>query len=162
MLQARENGEGETYERARHVSPRPPRGRRRRCAAESEGRVPRGPRSQLRAVAAAIEDDLGSLEQLMRELGIEPSRTKDALARVAEQVARVKSSSPFAGSGSTELMDLEMLVVGITGKRALWISLREADVTSDPHRLDALINRATAQLEAVEGQRRHAARACLS
>jgi hypothetical protein len=64
------------------------------------------PDSQLHAVAAAIEDDLGSLEQLMRELGIEPSRTKDALARVAEQVARVKSISPFAGSGSTELMDL--------------------------------------------------------
>lgn len=120
------------------------------------------PESQLRAVAAAIEGDLGSLEQLMRELRVEPSRTKDALARVAEQVARVKSSSPFAGSGSTELMDLEMLVVGITGKRALWISLREADVTTNPERLDALINRATAQLETVEEQRRHAARACLS
>ena len=98
----------------------------------------------------------------MRELGIKPSRTKDALARVAEQVGRVKSSSPFAGSGSTELMDLETLVVGVAGKRALWISLREADATTDPDRLDALINRATAQLETVEGQRRRAARACLS
>lgn len=117
--------------------------------------------SQLRAVAAAIEEDLVSLEHLMRELGVEPSRTKDALARVAEQMARAKSDSPFAGSGSTELMDLETLVVGITGKRALWISLREADA-SDRERLAALIDRATAQLETVEAERRRAARSSLS
>lgn len=74
----------------------------------------------------------------------------------------MKSGSPFAGSGSTELMDFETLVVGITGKQALWISVREANAGIDPERLDALITRASAQLETVEEHRRHAARSCLS
>jgi hypothetical protein len=115
--------------------------------------------SPLRGVAAEIEDDLITLEELMREVGVGPSRAKDALARVAEQLSRVKQSTPFdSTSSATDLMDSETLVVGITGKRALWISLREADAVSDRERLEALIERATAQLEIVEEFRRVAAR----
>ena len=127
-----------------------------RLARRLASRVPEG--SPLRGVAAEIEEDLITLEELMREVGVGPSRAKDALARVAEQVSRMKQSAPFDSTCAIDLVDSETLVVGITGKRALWISLREADAVSDRERLEALIERATAQLEIVEEFRRVAAR----
>ena len=131
-----------------------------RLARRLASRVPAG--SPLRGVAVQIEDDLTALEELMREVGVGPSRAKDALVRVAEQVSRLKQSAPFDSTRAIDLMDSEALVVGITGKRALWISLREADAVSDPERLEALIERATAQLEIVEEFRRVAARESLA
>ena len=127
-----------------------------RLARRLASRVPAG--SPLRGVAVQIEDDLIMLEELMHELGVGPSRAKDVLARVAEQVSRVKQSAPFDSTRAVDLLDSETLVVGITGKRALWISLREAEAVSDRERLEALIERATAQLEIVEEFRRVAAR----
>lgn len=113
-------------------------------------------------VADEIEEDLRALEQLMRELGVEPSRVKDAVAIAAEQLARVKQRQHLLGTSSpVELIDLETLVVGITGKRALWLSLRELEVVSPPERLERLIERATSQLATVEEHRRHAARVSL-
>ena len=130
-----------------------------RLARRLASRVPEG--SPLRGVAAEIEEDLITLEELMREVGVGPSRAKDALARVAEQVSRMKQSAPFDSTCATDLVDSETLVVGITGKRALWISLREADAVSDLERLEALIERATAHLEIAEEFRRVAARQVL-
>ena len=70
----------------------------------------------------------------------------------------MKQSAPFDSTCATDLVDSETLVVGITGKRALWISLREADAVSDLERLEALIEQTTAHLEIAEEFRRVAAR----
>jgi hypothetical protein len=123
----------------------------------------RSPSSSSQAeVAHEIEHDLRALEQLMRELGVEPSRVKDAIAIAAERLARLKQGPQLVGRSSpVELIDLETLVVGITGKRALWLSLRELEVVSPPERLERLIERATSQLATVEERRRHAARVSL-
>lgn len=131
-----------------------------RLAGRIASRAPSG--SPARALAAEIEEDLVSLEGFMGELGVEPSRTKDALARTAERISRVKQSGVFGKAASSELIDLEALLVGIAGKRALWISLREVAAVADPERLQALIDRASTQLETVEAERRRAARSDLS
>lgn len=108
-------------------------------------------------VAKEVEQDLRTLEQVMRELDVEPSAVKDALAQIGARLARLKTSRPFGDPRLADLMDLEMLVVGIGGKRALWLALCELDRPLEGARLDELIERASSQFEIVERCRREAA-----
>ena len=76
-------------------------------------------------VAREIEADLRTLEGLMASIGVEPSRAKDALARLAERAGRLKlNGRVLRHSPLSDVFELETLVVGITGKEALWESLR--------------------------------------
>lgn len=112
----------------------------------------------LAGVASEIEADLRSLEALMARIGVEPSRTKDVLARLAERLSRLKlNGRVLRHSPLSDVEELETLVVGITGKEALWLSLRT--VASIPEEeLERLIERAQKQKEIVESCRRSAAR----
>lgn len=112
----------------------------------------------LARVASEIEADLRSLEALMAHLGVEPSRAKDVLARFAERLSRMKlNGRVLRHSPLSDVEELETLVVGITGKEALWQSLRTAASVPEEE-LERLIARAREQKEIVDNCRRAAAR----
>jgi hypothetical protein len=134
----------------------------RRCARRAE-RTDGG--RDLAAVAAEIEQDCATLERLMAALEVRPSPTKDAIARLAELAARLKSNGRTRGDSSMQrLYELEALSLGIAGKLALWEALRRALETHAPAGidLDELAARARSQRELVEAERLTAARIALA
>ena len=113
---------------------------------------------ELVGVASEIEQDLVALERTMRSLGVEPDAVKDALARIGERLGRLKPNGRLRErSPLSDVLELETLLVGITGKRALWLSLRA--ISGGPKDdLDRLIERAERQRKIVEEARLLAAR----
>jgi hypothetical protein len=113
----------------------------------------RGTTDDLRRVASEIEQDLIELEAIMRRLDVQPDVIKDALARIGERLGRLKPNGRLRErSPLSDLLELETLLVGITGKRALWLSLRAG--TSVPREdLDRLVERANSQKTIVEDAR---------
>ena len=117
---------------------------------------PRGTTSDLSAVAFEIHEDLAALEAIMRSLGVERDRMKDAIARVGERLGRLKPNGRLRErSPLSDVLELETLIVGITGKRALWLSLR-ASSAAPRDDLDRLVERAESQMKTVEEARLHA------
>jgi hypothetical protein len=128
-------------------------------AHRAAARLPKGSLSgALTEVAREIEADLRSLEALMASIGVEPSQAKDVLARLAERVGRLKLNGHILRrSPLSDVVELETLVIGITGKESLWESLRAvASIPEDE--LRTLIERAREQRDIVEDCRRAAAR----
>ena len=118
--------------------------------------------SDLRQVALEIEQDLVELEAIMRRVGVQPDPAKDALARIGELFGRLKPNGRLRErSPLSDLLELETLLVGITGKRALWLSLR-AGSSTPREALDRLVERADSQRTIVEDARLHAVRRAFS
>jgi hypothetical protein len=114
--------------------------------------------AHLSEVASEIHEDLASLETIMGDLGVDPAGTKDALARIGERLGRLKPNGRLRGrSPLSDLEELETLLVGITGKRALWLSLR-ASSAAPREDLDRLVDRAEHQRTVVEEARLQAVR----
>ncbi len=127
-------------------------------------RIARAPTatSDLRQVALEIGQDLVELEAIMRRLGVQPDPVKDALARIGERLGRLKPNGRLRErSPLSDLLELETLLVGITGKRALWLSLR-AGTAAPIENLDRLVERAESQRTIVEDARLHAVRRAFS
>jgi hypothetical protein len=115
-------------------------------------------RSDLQRVASEITQDLGALEGIMRDLGVEPHRAKDTFARIGERLGRLKlNGRVLRRSPLSDLLELEALRVGITGKRALWVSLA-ASSNGPTDVLERLVERAESQIRVVEDARVQAAR----
>ena len=94
----------------------------------------------------------------MRRLGVEPDRVKDTFSRIAERLGRLKLNGRLLRrSPLSDLLELETLVVGITGKQALWVSLREIP-SIKIEELDQLFERAEEQKRVVENARVAAAK----
>ncbi len=74
-----------------------------------------------------IEEDRGVLERVMTQVGAQPSLVKQAGALGAEFLTRLKQITPLLGSGSNvaRLEEIELLSLGIEGKRLLWGLLGE-------------------------------------
>ena len=113
-----------------------------------------------------ILEDRATLERLMAALGVSESRLKRALALALERVGRLKLNGQLTGySPLSRLVELEGLVLGVTGKRALWIAMQEIAGT-EPRLLefdfDELRRRAEEQLAGLEGLRIEAARLALA
>jgi len=117
-------------------------------------------RQEITGIAAEIAEDLDTLEQLMQRLQVGRSRIKDVTGVVAERLSRLKPNGRLTGrSPLSDLLELETLVAGITGKKALWVSLRGVPhVSSDE--MDQLVERAESQKRRVEAMRVAAARRC--
>jgi hypothetical protein len=101
--------------------------------------------THLRELVAEIETDRRTLERVMEAVGASPNRIKQGAAIGAELVTRLKHLVPVVGSGSREtalLEDLELLSLGIEGKRLLWLAL-----ASRAARDDRLAEFAFAELE---------------
>jgi hypothetical protein len=113
-----------------------------------------------------ILEDQATLQRLMAELGVSESRLKRALALALERVGRLKLNGQLTGySPLSRLVELEGLMLGVTGKRALWIALQEIAGTEPRLRefdFDELRRRAEEQLATLERLRIEAARLALA
>ena len=105
-------------------------------------------------VAAQIAQDRATLEDVMRQLGVEPSQMKVRLVQVAERLGRLKPNGRLFGrSPLTPVVELEVLVAGIRAKEALWTALLRAEQDLPRVDLEALAESARAQARAVDEQR---------
>jgi hypothetical protein len=88
----------------------------------------------LQALQGEIEEDRAVLERVISALGGSANPVKRAGALGAEMLASLRMQMPVLGAGSTEakrLEEIEVLSLGIEGKRLLWTALGEA-ATSEP------------------------------
>jgi len=111
-----------------------------------------------------IEEDRGTLDELLSRLRASESTVFNAMSRAGEKVARVKLLLAGRGSeGLGRLEALDALSLGIEGKRALWLALAAAAIpklqTAD---FVALARRAAAQRKSVERRRIAAAHRVLA
>jgi hypothetical protein len=113
----------------------------------------------LARIADEIAEDRESLERLMERLGVKPHPVKDAGGWVAEKVGRLKPNNRLLGySPLSRVLELEGLLIGVTGKLALWEALRDSLGESlDGVDLVALGDRAQDQRARLEDMRRRAA-----
>jgi hypothetical protein len=114
----------------------------------------------LEEIVREIEEDAESLRQLMEQLDIEPDRVKLALGWTGEKVGRLKLNGQVLGySPLSRLIELEGLMLGVSGKLALWQGLLR--VFEDPRLrgidLAQLRDRARNQRRRLEELRRKAA-----
>jgi hypothetical protein len=113
----------------------------------------------LARLCADIETDRKSLEAVMDELGIDRSRLKPALGWLAEKFGRVKPNGQLRGySPLSRVVELESLLLGITGKLRLWSLLDELVGDQASADFAVLIARAEEQRATVEELQRRAAR----
>ncbi len=117
----------------------------------------------LEKLTAEIGDDRETLQQVMARLGIPPSRIKVAAAWAAEKLGRLKLNGQLRGySPLSRLLELEGLMIGIDGKRALWLSLDQlSDRRLAEFDFQQLAADATSQRKRLEPSRLAAARDAL-
>ncbi|MGV1049124.1 MAG: hypothetical protein ACOYD4_11440 [Solirubrobacterales bacterium] len=106
-----------------------------------------------------IEADRESLESVMEELGVTRSRIKPAIGWLAEKLGRVKLNGQLRGySPLSRVVELEGLLLGITGKIRLWRLLAELVGEQSSADFPTLIARAEDQRAKVEELQDRAAR----
>lgn len=98
----------------------------RRVSASNRGHDTFG--QPLDRICVEIEEDRATLEQAIDRLGFSQSRVKPAGAWVAEKVGRLKLNGRLRGySPLSRVLELEGLLIGITGKMALWETLADLE-----------------------------------
>ena len=131
-------------------------------AKRMSGDSPAGP---LGAIAAEIEDDRQTLRGLMAALNLRPSLLKTVTGWFGEKAGRIKlnhrlfNRSPLSG-----LLELELLIAGVSGKLQLWRALAEtasADSRLEQFDFTALGRRAEEQRRRLEELHERAARMAL-
>ena len=84
----------------------------------------------LSQLAGEIDEDRRSLLAIMDALGVRVDRFKAAAAWGAEKLGRLKLNGQLRGySPLSRVVELEGLVLGVYGKRALWITLASSPAT---------------------------------
>lgn len=111
----------------------------------------------LARIADEIEQDRDSLRAIMTDLGVGPDRLKAAAAWAGEKAGRLKLNGHLTGySPQSRVIELEGLVVGVTGKRCLWSALRHV-AAQEPRlkveELERLLERSERQIAELEEQR---------
>jgi hypothetical protein len=95
----------------------------RRARGSNEGTEFAEPLARL---VGEIEADRDSLEAVMKELGVGRSRIKPAIGWLGEKLGRLKPNGQLRGySPLSRIVELELLLLGITGKSRLWTLLEE-------------------------------------
>ena len=112
----------------------------------------------------AASENVGTpLKSIMFAMRIAPDRLKNVVAWTGEKAGRLKlngrltSYSPLSG-----VLEIEWLIAGISGKRALWRALRslaDEDARLQVAQLDDLIVRAERQLDSLWSAHMHVSRA---
>lgn len=119
-------------------------------------------------LAGDIEADQKTLQDLMERLDVDKQGAKQVATWLAEKATRLRFTRAVTGSAElSRLFELEMLSMGIHGKRALWRALGatrggHADLKGLDSDFDALARRAEDQLERLEPHRVEAAAAAFS
>jgi hypothetical protein len=102
-----------------------------------------------------IKEDQDTLRDVMRTLGVEESKMRQAGAWAAEKVGRARLI--VAGDEPDSLglvLTLEGLIMGITGKKLLWGSLAAEKMPQlDSYNFEQLRRRAEQQVEQIEAER---------
>lgn len=115
---------------------------------------------------ADIESDRQELQALMRRLGIAESRTRKVGGWLADKLAQLKLRLDDKAAGSLCLLEtLELIGLGIDGKKALWRDLNAAAETAPELRgndYECLVQRAKEQRGRVETVRLQAAKAAFA
>jgi hypothetical protein len=101
----------------------------RRAAGANEG-TPYG--EELARIADEIEQDQRTLEDLMAKLDVGTDRIKDTFAWGGEKLGRLKPNARWLSySPLSRLIELEGLVLGVTGKLGLWRALQRVAAEID-------------------------------
>ena len=120
----------------------------------------------LEDVTHQIEEDVETLRDIMARLGIGEDRIKQTVAFAAEKVGRLKLNGQLLGySPLSRFIELEGMMLGVTGKLALWTALNETygeDSRMSDVDLPRLIARAKEQRTTLERLRRLAASEALT
>jgi hypothetical protein len=116
----------------------------------------------LTGIAQEIEHDVATLDELMERLGVGASTMKNAGAKVAEKLGRLKPNEHLGGGYSplSRVLEIEGLRGGVHAKLGLWESLTELakhDDRLDVEEMAALQDRAERQLDGLREQHRLAA-----
>ncbi len=101
----------------------------------------------------SIREDQDVLRRTMVALDVQPSQTKRVAVIVGELAGRLKSNgNPLGSSPLTPVVELETLTAGVSGKRALWLTLRQLpDGRLNGIDFEPLIHRADDQLAESNG-----------
>jgi hypothetical protein len=120
----------------------------------------------LGTITDEIQDDRDTLKRIMDDLGIRKDPAKVAAGWIGEKAGRLKLNGQLTGySPLSRLVELEALALGVTGKLALWKSLRllaDSEPALDGPALERLIERAERHQRGLEERRLSAAREALS
>ena len=113
-----------------------------------------GVAEEVRALGTEAAADRESLAALMRSVGVVPTSIGTAAARAGELLGRLKPNGRLVRrSPLTDVVELEMLRLSVTSKRAAFEVLRVAaddDSRLDPYALDRLVERADQSLRTLE------------
>ena len=129
----------------------------KRAAANNEGS---SMGELLARLAVEIEEDRETLKRIMERLDVRPDPVKQAGGWLLEKVGRAKLNGQLTGySPLSRLVELEGLMLGVTGKLSLWEVL---DSLGDPalaeFDLPGLAERARRQRDELAERRIEAAR----
>ena len=107
------------------------------------------------SLCGEIEDDRQVLVSIISDLGVRRNHAKFAVSWVAEKAGRLKLNGRL--HGPTELgqfLELEMMYLGVTGKRQLWRALGSlGDNRLGHYDFNALEQKADSQRERLERHR---------
>ena len=122
----------------------------RRLRGSNEGDPEFGP--VLTEICADIEADRETLKRVMDRLGVDQGKLKPLAAILGERVGRLKPNGQLRGySPLSRLDELELLQIGVVGKRRLWRALEHTNADDlSGFDLAALAERATEQLRRLE------------
>jgi hypothetical protein len=122
----------------------------RRLSASNEDDPEFGP--ALAEVCAEIEADRETLKAVMDRLGVGQGKLKPLAAALGERLGRLKLNGRLWGySPLSRLDELELLQIGVVGKRRLWRALEHTHSGDLPgFELGALAERASEQLRRLE------------
>ena len=130
----------------------------RRSLSSNEGSELGGFLAQL---VREIEEDKNSLEELIDRLGFKKSAFKQSAGWMAEKAGRLKLNGRITGySDLSRLLELEGLLIGVTGKLSLWENLKsveDLDPTLATFDFDTLKKRAHEQIAGIEKHKAEAA-----
>lgn len=106
----------------------------------------------LTEICAEIEADRETLRAVMDQLDIGQSKVKPLGATLGERLGRLKLNGQLRGySPLSRLDELELLQIGVSGKRRLWRALEHTHSKDlSDFDLGALAERATGQLRYLE------------
>jgi hypothetical protein len=107
-----------------------------------------------------IKADQETLRDVMRTLGVEESKVRQVGAWAAEKVGRARLIIAGDEPGSLGLvLTLEGLIMGVTGKKLMWVALAAAKLPRlDSYNFEQLQRRAEQQVELIEAERISASR----
>ena len=109
----------------------------------------------LRKPREKIKADQDTLRDVMRTLGVEESKIRQAGAWAAEKVGRARLMIAGDEQGSLGLvLTLEGLIMGVTGKKLMWRALAAAKLPRlSSYNFEQLQRRAEQQIERIEAER---------